>query len=796
MSVTARGEQGDFSLYKTLSLRPPVYPRVFVIKKNRRIVDRVRDWLTHTSQPEDRPTLVIDTTGDARGTLSSPSKVDESVERLLSSCPRVGYVGYTYMSFLTTSQVLPDFIYHVPKLPGHFGPEQLFTDTEQPLPLVRTVFDQDRWLPPGHRADHVPGRELPDSLFTALKSFVLACAARRVRDRKRTSNSMLVSLSRFVAVQKRVGDQLAERVGVMAGDLRDRRGPRGQRLMAEFEELWRQDFVPTSEAIADAAVPAVPWKQVADQLTNVAQQLVVVTANSASDMTPHLHESEYGGLNIVAVGGAKPAQGLPLEGLTTSYCLRAPANYETLRLLTTPFGPHTGYQDLCRLYATLEVLDTQHRLTARINGQREELQELAGLDITPAQAVLRVRATHSPGRSWETLDFTLVLERVRQNFRTLEAFIRSLGRAGTSDSRTAANLLWHGVTPAKIAEFLDAYLPGSEPSWNRLAEICRHLRRGVGLGGLGDWTVQLVSPPKSPVLVEVAGHRVGTVRRALLPRGNEDGFRIRRLSAVGNEYADLDPGQYLRAIEATRSAVAVDPARPARRHEPTRPSRAAVEAVRRPDQALLLSTWSGGRRPSTARSRLHWWDWPYPCHTRPRCPSPPPRSAERRPRFRSRYRIGPGETATDREPVPGAILDLLLGQSADAPCFVPDSPKPRQVRTSYRRTSYPTGSEAVLRKAPAAPAGRRPVPGSSACDGRMSACLKSPKASMPTCTATRSLMPTNWFGSPRCTGGFSTSTCTRPPACCASRQPACTGCWWNAMRTSKPSCPDAICTCR
>lgn len=226
-------------------------------------------------------------------------------------------------------------------------------------------------------------------------------------------------------------------------------------------------------------------------------------------------------------------------------------------------------------------------LTATIDGQRKELQELAGLDITPAQAVLQVRATHSPGRSWETLDFTLARERVRENFRTLEAFIRGLGRPGTPDPRTAANLLWHGVTPAKITEFLDAYLPGSEPSWNRLAEICRYLRRGAGLGGLGEWTVQLVSPPKSPVLVEVAGHRVGTVRRAPLPRGNEDGFRIRRLSAVGNEYADLDPDQYLRAIDATRSAAAVDPARPARGHEPTRPSRAAVEAVRRPDQALL-----------------------------------------------------------------------------------------------------------------------------------------------------------------------------------------------------------------
>ncbi|SFF65888.1 Z1 domain-containing protein [Streptomyces mirabilis] len=589
VSVTARGEQGDFGGHRAMVVGafPSACPQVFVIKKHRRIVDSVRHWLAHTSQPEDPPMLVIDTTGDARGTLSTPSKVDESVERLLSSCPRVGYVGYTYAPFLTTSQVLPDFIFHVPKPPGHFGPEELFTDTEQPLPVVRTVFDQDRWLPPGHRADRVPGRELPDSLFTALQSFVLACAARRVRDRKRTSNSMLVSVSRFVAVQTRVCDQLAERVDFIAEDLRDRRGPRGQRLMADFEKLWRQDFVPTSEAIADAAVPAVSWKQVADQLPIVAQQLVVVTANSASDMMPHLDESEYGGLNIVAVGDAKPAQGLPLEGLTTSYCLRAPANYETLRLLTTPFGPHTGYQDLCRLYATLEVLDTQHRLTARINGQRKELQELASLDITPAQAVLHVRATHSPGRSWETLDFTLALERVRQNFRTLEAFIRGLGRTGTPDPRTDRNLLWRGVTPAKVTEFLDAYLPGSEPSWNRLVEICGYVRRGAGLGELGEWTVQLVSPPKSPVLVEVAGHPVGVVRRAPLPRGNEDGFRIRRLSAVGNEYADLDPVQYLRAIDATRSAVAVDPARSARGHEPTRPSRAAVEAVRRPDQALL-----------------------------------------------------------------------------------------------------------------------------------------------------------------------------------------------------------------
>ncbi len=58
VSVTTRGEQGDFSPYKAIGLirRPsPAHPQILVIKKNRRIVDRVRDWLMHTSQPDTGP---------------------------------------------------------------------------------------------------------------------------------------------------------------------------------------------------------------------------------------------------------------------------------------------------------------------------------------------------------------------------------------------------------------------------------------------------------------------------------------------------------------------------------------------------------------------------------------------------------------------------------------------------------------------------------------------------------------------------------------------------------------------
>ncbi|GGZ97091.1 hypothetical protein GCM10010344_76420 [Streptomyces bluensis] len=46
--------------------------------------------------------------------------------------------------------------------------------------------------------------------------------------------------------------------------------------------------------------------------------------------------------------------------------------------------------------------------------------------------------------------------------------------------------------------------------------------------------------------------------------------------------------------------------------------------------------------------------------------------------------------------------EVAAGDSGAADHEFAGDPKPRQVRTSYRRTSYPTGSEAALRKARAA----------------------------------------------------------------------------------------------
>ncbi|MGX5211104.1 SAV_2336 N-terminal domain-related protein [Streptomyces violaceus] len=604
LSMTDSTEHGDFTSARAMgwAVVPDSLPHVLVVKRNVSVVDKVYRWLVEGIPSTDRPLLVIDTTDGGTQAGNAPSALDAKVRRLLSATTRTAYVGYTYAPVPTMIQdLVPDFVYSIPTPPDHVDPGQR-------LPLVRMVVDQDSWLPTGHRADHVPPHELPDSLSSAIDAFVLASAARRARGQAMEHNSMLVSVSRFVAVQAHVRDRLAEHVKSVADWLREPGSPHARRLMSRLEYLWRTDFVPTSAAFPDANTQVSPWDAVSRQVATAAREITVITVNGSSDNMPRWHEHDQNGLSVVAVGGAKLGPGTVLEGLTVSYCLRSSSPYETLRQLTVSLGYRTGYEDLCRLYATHEVLDAQERLTAMIDEQRQEISGMAELGIPPREAAMRFRladVSHSvladdpplvrkemenlSGKSWETSRFTLAPKDLRENFWTLESFVRHLGEPSTDlISHADGNLLWRDVPPDTVlAEFLDVYRPGSPRLLERIDQIRAYIRRCVAHGELGRWTVQLVSPSQPRGAIEVAGHRIGlVVRNPILPV-TADTYAVRRLSSIRNEVADLDEKQYGAAIDATRAVTIAEAPGSGAVHTPTLPSRVAVNAVRRPDQALL-----------------------------------------------------------------------------------------------------------------------------------------------------------------------------------------------------------------
>lgn len=102
------------------------------------------------------------------------------------------------------------------------------------------------WMPPKHKKTHVPicnGHEtVPLSLRNAIQSFVLACAARELRGQGAEHSSMLVHVTRYVAVQGHVREQVEEAVRRMRQKIN--RGSDADELLAQMRKVWEEDFVP------------------------------------------------------------------------------------------------------------------------------------------------------------------------------------------------------------------------------------------------------------------------------------------------------------------------------------------------------------------------------------------------------------------------------------------------------------------------------------------------------------------------------------------------------------------------
>src|SRR5262249_42205312 len=143
------------------------------------------------------------------------------------------------------------FIEYVLPPTNYFGPARLFgldQDEDTAPPLVRPADDHTAWLPDRHPNGYRPG-PLPRSLKLALRSFVLARAARLGRGEVGEHNSMLVHVTRFQTVQDAVRAQVQEELDDIRGRIRF--GGGDDDIFEEMRELWERDFEPTTAEYPD-----------------------------------------------------------------------------------------------------------------------------------------------------------------------------------------------------------------------------------------------------------------------------------------------------------------------------------------------------------------------------------------------------------------------------------------------------------------------------------------------------------------------------------------------------------------
>ena len=657
-ALTGSAETGDFR--RTAAEQINVVPGgndpvILVVKKNGRILENLKTWLSIRAQvdPADNhrrirnvPLLLLDDEADNASVNTKPIPLDPDtgqplpeynvtainrlIRELLDMFEKSAYVGYTATPFANIyidpsdqtgaagEGLFPrSFIVNLPAPSNYIGPSRVFgldvdpeagiLDENPGLPITRTVNDSEDWLKTGHKSYDDPSPFLPASLKEALHSFVLTCAARAARGQQHEHNSMLIHVTRFVAVQRKVTEQVKEELQTIQHRLQYGDGSSASQIVSELEELWNCDFVETSakvsEVIEDRKMRPVTWSDVAEHLKAAALRINVKTINgSAADILDYHTQKE--GVSVIAIGGDKLSRGLTLEGLSVSYFLRASKMYDTLMQMGRWFGYRPGYADLCRLYTTDELIEWYKHVALASEELRKDFDYMASIGGTPKDYGLRVRTHPSglvitsasklrtgtimrvsyAGTISETVVFEKNPERVKANFATVKNFVSRLPKLTGEDFRWERN-----IDAREVLTFLDGFTTHRDAPKVDSRLLASYIRKKISEGELIRWSVALISV-KEGKRYDIAGYAGGLVTRAPHPPLGEqrsDKITIRRLVNPTDEEIGLAKDQRDAALAWTREKWAKDGG-DKRGAEPGRPSGTAIRYIRPKEEGLLL----------------------------------------------------------------------------------------------------------------------------------------------------------------------------------------------------------------
>lgn len=681
--ATNRADNGDFSnrIARNLGISPEQRPWLFVVKKNKSVLQRLYLWLqNHVSNAQDPetgrkvvtqlPLLIIDDEADHASVDTGeqffgedgqpdlehqPTAINSLIRKILHTFSRSAYVGYTATPFANifihekgeTLEEGPDlfpsaFIINMAAPSSYIGPAKVFGlfdgDNRDGLPLIRPVSDyceedtQRGWMPIGHKNGHRPlynGEDgIPPSLVEAINAFILACAARKMRNQETQHSSMLVHVTRFTLVQKEVHRQVENYVRHMRQRLL--RSIDADPILEKLRVLWMRDFLPTSSRIAEiqpafSQTDGCPsWEEIRTVLNDVIVEIQVKIINgTAKDVLDY--KDTLSGLKVIAIGGDKLARGLTLEGLCVSYFLRASRMYDTLMQMGRWFGYRPGYLDLCRLYTTEELIEWFGHIADASEELREEFDLMVASGGTPRDYGLKVKShpvlmvtsqlkmrtarnlyLSFSGQVVETVSLFRDRENLQKNLQAFDAFIGSLGvatpipeqRRNERVDKWTGGACWKNVSAEHIVGFLESYKTHPEAKKVNSLLLAEFIRKMSNSGELTDWMVA-VTGGSSENDSDIGGIKVKWMKRTA-NQGNLDRYSIGRLLDPKDESMDLDESAWNAALIKTREMKQNDPGRLKNGEEPkmpTEPNGPAIRWVRgfgasgiipHPERGLLL----------------------------------------------------------------------------------------------------------------------------------------------------------------------------------------------------------------
>lgn len=417
---------------KLSSINSPV---VFVLKKNKSVLEKLGSWLRlYNRNPAtgtiDSPLLMIDDEADNASVSTKPGEdpttINKNIRTILKLFSKASYVGFTATPFanifidpdssqeMLGDDLFPrDFIYALEAPTNYIGAASIFPNGGRYHYMIHDNGDCEQYVPLKHKKDYTPGK-LPLSLKKAVAGFVLTNAIRDLRGQKNKHRSMMVNISVYVDVQKKIADQLDSYVREMQREIHNYYLMKSVALQystfAFLKDVYESNF---SNCGFD-------WNTIQTALWSAIAPIVVRFVNGGNAAKNlNYDENEEQGLRIIAVGGYSLSRGLTLEGLSTSYFYRNTKMYDTLMQMGRWFGYRPHYEDLCQIWINQEAVEWYSYISEASEELKREVRRMQADQRTPADFGLCVRS-----------DEASLLVTARNKMRTAKDYIMTVSLSG------------------------------------------------------------------------------------------------------------------------------------------------------------------------------------------------------------------------------------------------------------------------------------------------------------------------------------------------------------------------------
>lgn len=394
---------------------------LFVVKKNKSVLNNLYAWLTKDEDVLNLPLLLIDDEADNASVNTSseehnPTAINAAINKILRAFKQATYLGITATPFANIF-IDPDidddgaakdlfprhFLTLLPSPDNYIGADKIFGNGSEDDWDVRTSGRYESSLIPilndeqahffyfKHKKDIADSlTDLPPSMMEAIRYFVIATAISDIRYDTKEHRSMMINVSRFTSVQNATADMVEEYVHQLASDIENYHAlPIEQALrignIARLFETWKK------YGLENAA--GKKWDNVFKNHLCKAVKRIEVRSVNQDNGAKSLDYYNYKniGMRVIAVGGNSLSRGLTLEGLTVSYFYRNTMMYDTLLQMGRWFGYRSNYDDLFKIWIGEDAIGWYSYITDAFNELKGELRRMARQNLTPEEFGLKVR---------------------------------------------------------------------------------------------------------------------------------------------------------------------------------------------------------------------------------------------------------------------------------------------------------------------------------------------------------------------------------------------------------------------